>query len=235
LVDYVSRNWDNCTYEDKPTNCHKAFHFADVAIQHDDYERKYHGTSDHDVVSAINAAIAVLENNDAPTPFSIKDKKEALFMLAHFVGDLHQPLHVGAIYLDAAGNPVNPDVGTFDKNSETAGGNSIDEGHENLHAEWDAIPTRFGDTADEEMVAKARAVPRMTGELHGWAAVWASDTVNAAHSAFAGLSFTGTGAHKWSVDFDDRKTYTRAENKLKEQQLIKGGARLAELLNAIWP
>jgi hypothetical protein len=62
LVDYVSCNWSNCTYEDKPTNCHKAFHFADVAIQHDDYERKFVGTNDHDVVSAINAAVAVLQN-----------------------------------------------------------------------------------------------------------------------------------------------------------------------------
>jgi hypothetical protein len=53
MVDYVSRNWSNCTYEDKPTNCHKAFHFADVAIQHDDYERRFIGTNDHDVVSAI--------------------------------------------------------------------------------------------------------------------------------------------------------------------------------------
>jgi S1/P1 Nuclease len=69
MVDYVSRNWSNCTYEDKPTNCHKAFHFADVAIQHDTYDRKDVGTSDHDVVSAINAIILVLQNKSAPSPF----------------------------------------------------------------------------------------------------------------------------------------------------------------------
>ena len=115
MVDYVTRNWSNCAYEDRPTNCHKAFHFADVAIQHDTYDRKDVGTSDHDVVAAINAAILVLQSKPAPTPFSIKDKKEALFLLAHFVGDLHQPLHVGAIYLNAAGGEVNPDVGVFDR------------------------------------------------------------------------------------------------------------------------
>src|SRR5262244_293569 len=76
LVDYVSRNWSNCTYEDKPTNCHKAFHFADVAIQHDTYDRADVGTNDHDVVSTINAVILVLQNKPAPAPFSIKDKKE---------------------------------------------------------------------------------------------------------------------------------------------------------------
>ena len=235
LVDYVSRNWSNCTYEDKPTNCHKAFHFADVAIQHDTYDRRDVGTNDYDVVSAINAAILVLQNKPAPAPFSIKDRKEALFMLAHFVGDLHQPLHVGAIYLDAAGSPENPDVGTFDKNSETAGGNFISEGHGNLHADWDAIPKNLGTDASSAMVAKAKSVPSTTGPLDNWAATWASDTVMAAHTAFEGLSFTGTGAHKWSVEFDNRKTYVKMENQLKEKQLTKGGAHLAELLNAIWP
>lgn len=235
LVDYVSRNWSNCTYEDKPTNCHKAFHFADVAIQHDDYERIFVGTSDHDVVSAIKAAIAVLQDKPVPGPFSIKDQKEALFLLAHFVGDIHQPLHVGAIYLDAAGQPVNPDEGSFDENTETAGGNFISEGHNNLHSDWDAIPKKFGSSASAAMVEEAQAVPKTPSALGDWAATWASDTVVAAHSAFDGLSFTGTGAHKWSVQFDDRKAYVRTENQLKEGQLAKAGARLAQLLNAIWP
>ena len=57
----------------------------------------------------------------------------------------------------------------------------------------------------------------------------------ASHAAFKGLSFTGTGAHKWSVEFDNRKAYVKSENQLKEKQLAKAGARLAELLNAIWP
>jgi hypothetical protein len=235
LVDYVSRNWSNCTYEDKPTNCHKAFHFADVAIQHDDYERIFVGTSDHDVVSAINAAIAVLQDKPVPAPFSIKDQKEALFLLAHFVGDIHQPLHVGAIYLDAAGQPVNPDEGSFDENTETAGGNFISEGHGNLHSDWDAIARQLGSSGSAAIVEEAQTVPQTAGSLSDWAAAWASDTVTAAHTAFDGLSFTGTGAHKWSVQFDDRRAYVRAENKLKEAQLAKGGARLAQLLNAIWP
>jgi hypothetical protein len=235
MVDYVTRNWSNCTYEDKPSNCHKAFHFADVAIQHDDYQRTYVGTNDHDVVSAINAAIQVLQNKPASAPFSIKDQQEALLMIPHFVGDIHQPLHVGAIYLDAAGGKVNPDLGTFDKNSQTAGGNFISETHGNLHADWDAIPKKFGTHASAPLITKAKAVAGTTGPLESWAAAWASDTVIASHKAFKGLSFTGTGAHKWSVQFDNKKAYVRTENQLKQQQLAKAGARLAALLNTIWP
>lgn len=31
-------------------------------------------------------------------------------LIAHFVGDLHQPLHVGAVYLHANGVVVDPDA-----------------------------------------------------------------------------------------------------------------------------
>jgi hypothetical protein len=224
MVDYVSRNWSNCTYEDRPTNCHKAFHFADVAIQHDTYDRNDVGTSDHDVVSAINAIILVLQDRPAPMPFRIKDKKEALLLLAHFVGDLHQPLHVGAIYLNAAGGTVNPNVGTLDKNSETAGGNRISgTEHDNLHTDWDAIPSRFGTNADQAMVDEAKTTARSSGPVESWA-----------HTAFKGLEFAGTGgAHSWSVRFDD-PNYEKGASQLKEKQLAKAGARLAELLNTIW-
>lgn len=235
MEDYVRRNWSNCTYENKPTNCHKAFHFADVAIQHDGYDRSFVGTSDHDVVSAINAAIAVLKGGSAPAPFDIKDQKEALFLLAHFVGDVHQPLHVGAVYLDADGKRVNPDSGTFDPDTETAGGNFIHEAHGNLHADWDAVPSllRHGGLAD--LVTAARAEPQTSGPVEGWAAAWASDTVMKSHDAFTGITFTGAGQHKWDAQFADADDYDEREHDLKHAQLAKGGARLAQLLNAIFP
>jgi S1/P1 Nuclease len=240
MEDYVSRNWSNCRYEDKPTNCHKAFHFTDVAIQHDDYQRSFVGTNDHDVVSAINAAIAVLKGGSAPPPFSIKDQKEALFLLAHFVGDIHQPLHVGAVYLDADGHRVNPDAGTFDPTTETAGGNSIHEAHGSLHTDWDDVPSslRHGGLAD--LVAAARTQPTTSGPVEGWAAKWASDTILKAHEAFTGVTFsrvtvTAGGKRKWDALFADETDYDDREADLKHEQLAKGGARLAQLLNTIWP
>ena len=36
-------------------------------------------------------------------------KPIAVILLAHFVGDIHQPLHVGAQYFDASRPPANPD------------------------------------------------------------------------------------------------------------------------------
>jgi hypothetical protein len=92
IVDYTRRNWFTCSY--KPDGfergCHNTFHFEDIAIQRNGFDRSFQGTNDHDVVAAIGAAIAVLSDKPVPPAFSIKDKKEALFMLAHFMGDLHQ-------------------------------------------------------------------------------------------------------------------------------------------------
>jgi hypothetical protein len=122
MEDYAARNWNACVYEDGRRGCQDTYHFADVAVQHDRYDRAFAGTSEHDIVSAINAAIQVLKDQPARAPISVRDKKEALFLLAHFLGDLHQPLHVGAVYLDASGKLVNPDQsGSVDQTTETAG------------------------------------------------------------------------------------------------------------------
>jgi S1/P1 Nuclease len=245
IVDYAARNWFTCSY--KPDGfergCHNTFHFEDIAVQRNNFDRSFQGTNDHDVVAAISAAIAVLTDKPAPPPFSIKDKKEALFMLAHFMGDLHQPLHVGSVYLDANGHLVDPDVAhQIDPATETIGGNAIQDQNVNLHHEWDDIPTDIGEAATRELLADASALPASEGPIEGWPAAWASDTILVSHDAFAGLNFQLSETHPgnppsntWTVLFEDHLAYLRWQDAIKRKQLAKGGARLAELLNAIWP
>jgi hypothetical protein len=245
IVDYAARNWFTCSY--KPDGfergCHNTFHFEDIAVQRNNFDRSFQGTNDHDVVAAISAAIAVLTDKPAPPPFSIKDKKEALFMLAHFMGDLHQPLHVGSVYLDANGHLVDPDVAhQIDPATETIGGNAIQDQNVNLHHEWDDIPTDIGEAATKELLADASALPASQGPIEGWPAAWASDTILVSHDAFAGLNFRLSETHPgnppsntWTVLFEDHVAYLRWQDAIKRKQLAKGGARLAELLNAIWP
>jgi hypothetical protein len=239
MEDYAARNWDNCTDGESNRHCHELFHFADVAIQRGKYDRAYVGTSDHDIVSAINACIAALQGQaPAEGPFSIKDKKEALFLLAHFVGDLHQPLHVGAVYLDPNdGQLVDPDHIGLDRKTETAGGNSIKDGNERFHTEWDHIPSEWGLTPDAEILIEARTVQLTPGLISGWAARWATDTVLKAREAFAGLTFSRAGDQLWNVHFldNDKQAYDENAKKMKRSQLAKGGARLAHILNSIWP
>jgi len=256
MEDYAKRNWYNCTYiAGKAGGCHQAFHFADVAIQRDGYDRRYVGTSDHDVVSAINACIAVLQGRPAPAPFSIKDPKEALFLLAHFVGDIHQPLHVGAIYLDSSGMSVDPDATGLDPNTETQGGNAIymsytkvgDEikvEEPNLHAQWDEIPKEWGVTPDAAMLEQAKGIQPTSGSIKDWATIWASETIKQAQTvAFKDLTFSpvpkdpkfSDAPSRWIVHFPDKKVYDGDARETKRAQLAKGGARLAQIINAIWP
>jgi hypothetical protein len=85
------------------------------------------------------------------------------------------------------------------------------------------------------LIKRAQALAPATGPLENFAVAWASDTVNASHSAFAGVTFTGTGQNHWAAHFVDRTAYWNAQDSLKRDQIVKGGARLAQLLNAIWP
>jgi hypothetical protein len=246
MVDYASRNWSNCDYRpngpDKPPGgCHNTFHFDDVAIQRNGFDRAFQGTNPHDLIAAMGAAIAVLSDKPVPPTFafSIKDKREALLLLAHFIGDLHQPLHVGSVYLDANGKLVDPDAAPpIDPATETIGGNAIQDQNVKLHLEWDDIPTDLGDAATRELLAAARLVPASHGRIEDWPAVWASESILVARGAFEGLSFERTDPppkQKWNVSFDDHIAYLWLMDLTKRKQLARGGARLAEILNAIWP
>ena len=243
MEDYARRNGTQCSY--KPDGfergCHNTYHFDDVALQRDRFDRSFQGTNDHDLIAAISAAIAVLADKPVPPPFpfSFKDKKEALLLLVHFIGDLHQPLHVGSVYLDADGKLVDPDIEhKVDPATETIGGNALQDENRNLHLQWDDIPTDIGDAATRELLADARSVPASQGPLESWPAAWASDSLLVARDAFAGLAFERIQPPpkvKWSITFDNHMDYLRRTDAIKRRQLAKGGARLAEILRTIWP
>jgi hypothetical protein len=251
MIDYVGRNWFDCVYPEVPSvsansGCHNTYHFDDVAVQRDRFDRNYAGTSEHDLVAAINAAIAVMLDRPAPPPFDIRNKREALFMLAHLVGDLGQPLHVGAVYLGSDGALVDPDIThTIDPSTETAGGNQIkdplsheDEANRNLHFGWDKTPAALGTTAPQALVDAAKALPPQTGAIEDWSTAWATDTILQSKKALADLKFTQTGPRLWTVDFPsqaEHDAYFRKADDLKQQQLAKSGARLAAICNKVWP
>jgi hypothetical protein len=183
MEDYARRNWDNCTHG-PGHGCHESYHFADVPIQRGAYSRSFYGTNDHDVVSALGAALDVLYGKPAPAPFSIKDKKEALFLLAHFAGDIHQPLHVGSVYLDANGALINPSKGMAGvEETETLGGNAILIDGKNLHGSWDDVPDTWTIELMPDLLPRAKTMPATPGQIEIWPALWGSDTVKIAGDA----------------------------------------------------
>jgi S1/P1 Nuclease len=180
----------------------------------------------------------MLRGQTVPPPFSIKDKKEALMLLVHFVGDLHQPLHVGSIYLDGDGKQVDPDIAhRVDPATFTVGGNAIQDQNVNLHSDWDDIPFDLGDAWTRELMTAARGVPKSEGTVDDWPASWASDSIQIARQSFAGLHFDKPDPTKakWNLTYEDRTSYLLMADLIKRRQLAKAGAHLAEILNKIWP
>jgi hypothetical protein len=235
MIDFVRRNSTNCTIKPGEEICHKQYHYTDVSIAHDHYDDRFVGAREDDVVGAVGAAVAVLRGKRAPAPFHFKDKREALLVLTHYVGDLHQPLHVGAVYLDARGKRVDPDRGRFDPATATRGGNEIRVSGTsgNLHAAWDAIPKSLSVAHVSGLLEAAGALKATPGPVEGWPKAWASETVVQARAAFAGLQFGAEWNRQWTVTLPG--TYSADERAVKKTQLTRAGARLAQLLKAIWP
>jgi hypothetical protein len=240
MSDFVRRNDSNCDRKPTEESCHKQYHYADIAIQHDHYDPAFHGARNDDIVAALTAAIQVLKGELAPAPFAFKDKREALLVLTHYIGDIHQPLHVGAVYLDARGKRVNPEKERFDAATETRGGNDIllantsKVNSKNLHSAWDAYPISLGtNSANELLLKRARSVQATSGELTNWPVVWANEAVISAQQAFKGLRFGKKQSSNWTVSLSGK--YLVKMDRIKQEQLAKAGKRLADLLQAIWP
>ncbi|MBC7707123.1 MAG: phosphatase PAP2 family protein [Rhodoferax sp.] len=239
-VAFVSRNWKQCGTAHGREMCHNQYHYADISDLRDHYAENMQGTQPHDIVHSINAAIAVLRGQQAPSPFDIRARREALLLLSHYVGDIHQPLHVKAAYLDAAGQTVDPDAaGHIDPKTDTAGGNQIFDGARRLHSEWDGTPQTLnvGAVNFGSLVDKARAVTASAGDPVTWSAQWATDTIQVGKPAFENLSFklkSGGATPEWNVVGVDSAYNERADS-LKAEQLAKAGARLAQILKTIWP
>src|SRR5262249_37909901 len=130
------------------------------------------------------------------------------------------------------------------KDADTIGGNALFDHGRRFHSHWDAIPGDLGDDAstNDNMKQRARDVTPTTGPVEGFAATWASESVQLSRSVFSGTTFTRRPpAHPgddrtWDIHLPPASDqYWQVHDETKRQQLAKAGARLAELLNAIWP
>jgi hypothetical protein len=163
MVDYVNAN---------PK--HSEYHYTDVPYQLDHYHDHGVGTADDDIVQTLKQAIAVLQGRDTPATNPHKfTRRQALILVTHMTGDIHQPLHVGAAFVGKDGKFVVPktqaeidEVAIFD----SRGGNNLlldDENLERISA--GVIP------AGEPKVVKPGVPKALTKPFHSY---WDSTTVD---------------------------------------------------------
>jgi hypothetical protein len=242
----------------------QSFHYTDVPIQQNKYVADSPGTTPTDVVRMINYAVAQLRGKSPPQINGVKlSDVEAVWLLAHLVGDIHQPLHVGSIYFDKETCKQVRDPsdipGGAGSVAGTTGGNDIKlvaiapnpaaPPHENLHLFWDgtAVDTAMQAAglpgAEQDfarlLAAKAPADWKTTGDPEGWAQQWATEILPIARTAHA----------KLKIEFDKRDPdhhnacvwttqlgpgYSKWAGQQARNQIQKAGFRLAALLNEIF-
>jgi len=144
-------------------------------------------------------------------------KRDALKYLAHFVGDLHQPLHAGR-RRDAGGNAIK--VNFFGRKYR------VEDVRYNLHAVWDTSIIRREiqrKHADWRHYADALAAAVTPAERSEWTGTAAEDwTLESSRLAFS-VAYTAPGSIEGP--------YYEISVSVIEEQLQRAGIRLAELLS----
>jgi S1/P1 Nuclease len=223
------------------------YHYTNLPFQATRYDPSLPGARPTDILQITRECIRVLRGKStAFTP------REALRMLAHTVGDMHQPLHSGNAYVSASGplRFVLPEGPTGWRT--TAGGNALVYGPEdrfNLHSYWDSHVVNLAMQKDDvatyasRLFAEVEVAPdwKDTGDPDAWPERWVNEALVYAKDAHQDIRLTvylgpdeARGIpHRWRIEqpagYDDR---SRARIRL---QLAKGGYRLAGLLKSIWP
>lgn len=230
-------NWPDDLRSDPRFDKYKPLHFATVEDGLASYRDVKEKAPCGDLIVAIDAFTAFLRTNSRESLYTVKaltDKSDgtgknacvpqetepltqaqALSFLVHLMGDLHQPLHVGGT--DFGGNAVKV--------------NWLGRWNSNLHSVWD---DEMVDYERYDYTQYARFLDRASeADQKRWIA---GNTISYADEAVAMRSLlykfpdeTGTPeVHKISYG------YIGAQRERMRQQLLKGGLRLAAVINSVF-
>jgi hypothetical protein len=233
---------------------HAEYHYTNLPFQALEYQQRAVGAKAIDIVQSMRQAVWVLQGKDgaAVNPHRFT-RRQALLLLAHLAGDMHQPLHVGNAYLDRNGayvTPVKPeqvdDVAVF----STAGGNALLlDGNRSLHNYWDyplveyAMKRVEAQTPEQYarlVLAGKPVVAEFDGDPAEWAPLLAAEALAVSKRAHAGLKVgtmqaapTRETKVSWHVTAPD--DYAVTSSAIVKEQLARAGIRFAAMLKAIWP
>ncbi len=202
---YVANWMDNASHTDKYAYT-KTWHYVNVDDNEDSYATSRKETKG-DVVTAINTIVANLKSGE----LSSEQERVELMMLIHLVGDMHCPMHAGR-KSDRGGNGTK--VKFFGK-------------QQNLHSVWDSdiveSAHRWSYTEWQQQIDRAtrKTVKRYA---EGTPNDWIEETLALAKDIYTN---SPSGAN---LSYDYVNHYTP----IIEEQLLKGGIRLAALLQEIY-
>jgi hypothetical protein len=243
---------------------HGDYHFTDIPIQQTKYDPNSKVLEKYDVVKMINYAVAQLRKKSPQMDEVKMSDAEAVWLLAHLVGDIHQPLHVGAIYYDkpTCKDVKDPtDVGMDNVVSSIGGNNILLESsepppaappHDKLHLYWDgtvvnsAMKAAGWPGAEQDFARLLAASPPPDWEPKeqspdAWATEWATEILSLAKAAHTKLKIvfkerrvSSSGRISCFWTTTISPSYTTWASQQARVQLAKAGFRLAALLAEIF-
>jgi len=224
------------------------WHYVNIPLGSAAYEPDGAFSNPHDVVHMIGEAVDVLEGGGDKRI----TKLEALRMLVHFVGDEHQPLHIGNGYYEVGADgsvKLVTDPASAKDLPNDKGGNALFFGpgrFDELHAYWDVAlvarivspeqPPELAKVLEAEVAAEGGSW-KSAGDYHRWAERWATESLAVARTAYEGITFGAEtpdpkgGIKSIKITFPPH--YDENCIPLARKRLAQAGYHLAELLNAI--
>lgn len=162
---------------------------------------------DGDAITALRYSIGILSDQSK----NQEEKSLALKMLCHILADIHQPLHMGHA-TDYGGNTVKLKYFGHDTNLHSIWDNALTESaHKWSYTEWQQQIDRTTPVGEKIIIS---------GNIDDWA----TQSVKLAEEVY---NFFPSGKH---VSYNDVAHWTP----VIEEQLLKGGLRLAHVLNMLF-
>lgn len=161
---------------------------------------------DGDLVSAIEFCSAIISDKNS----SDSDKIFYLKLLVHFIGDLHQPMHIGLVE-DKGGNDIK--LKWFGKDT-------------NLHRVWDSEMIESYKMSYTELAANTKDLSKseIKNIQQGTLIDWVNDIHKSTRIVYNSMTEGENLSYRYSyLHFD-----------LLEQQLQYAGIRLAKVLNDLF-
>ncbi|MBP3942958.1 S1/P1 nuclease [Sphingobacteriaceae bacterium WQ 2009] len=201
-------NWPDFVKSDHAWDHTGNFHFINTEgmLSVDAFKEAMLTSKEDNIYKAILRLESELKDKNLP----LKQKQENLYFIIHLVGDAHQPMHVSRAE-DLGGNKV--EVTWFGKKT-------------NIHRVWDTdivegekySYTEYATVLDIFNKQQTRAY--QAGELADW--LYESSTM--ADKIYADV------AHNANLSY----RYVYENKSVAEDALLKGGLRLAKILNGVF-
>jgi len=227
------------------------WHFIDIPRGAPEKDiAKYCSPATSCITAALATQLAILRDSNA----TAQARADALRFIIHFVGDIHQPLHdttnndrggncVPVAFFDHATKETNPTFETYNPN---------------LHEVWDVeilerslngeSPQQAADDLDQKFQAQIRAWQSQSPNFNSWAweghqlaerIVYGQLPVKIAIETPRPIDSCADDNHistrMLNLNENLGSEYQNAAAPVVREQLAKAGARLAALLNSIWP